>query len=50
MDPNFPDAVGRDEEREEQMDPTCPDVAGRDEECEMTHASDYSRTCGRACR
>ena len=35
MDPNFPDAFGRDEEREEQMDLTCPDVAGRDEECEM---------------
>ena len=35
MDPNFPDAVGRDEEREEQMDPTCPDVAARDEEREM---------------
>ena len=35
MDPTFPDAVGRDEEREEQMDLTCPDVAGRDEECEM---------------
>ena len=35
MDPNFPDAVGRDEEREEQMDPTCPNVAARDEEREM---------------
>ena len=35
MDPNFPDAVGRDEEREEQMDLTCPDVADRDAECEM---------------
>jgi len=35
MDPNCPDAFGRDEEREEQMDPTCPDVAARDEEREM---------------
>ena len=35
MDPNFPDAVCRDEEREEQMDPTCPDVAARDEKREM---------------
>ena len=35
MDPNFPDAVGRDEEREEQMDPTCMDVAARDEDREM---------------
>ena len=35
MDPNCPDAFGRDEEREEQMDPTCPDVAARDEEHEM---------------
>ena len=35
MDPNCPDAFGRDEEREEQMYPYCPDVAARDEEREM---------------
>ena len=35
MDPNCPDAAGRDEEREEQMDAGIPEVAVRDMEKEI---------------
>ena len=35
MDPNCPDALGRDEAGEEEMDPFRAEVAGRDEEQEL---------------